>query len=89
MSDKIGASQLFEGQLNYAYRFRFEDAVLSLGFSTGIQTFKIKDVEDDIFIDLDDELLNDAIDGILLFDGSAGLYGEVDEKLFFGVSFQT
>ncbi|HJW31042.1 MAG TPA: PorP/SprF family type IX secretion system membrane protein [Saprospiraceae bacterium] len=87
MSDKIGVSQLFEGQLSYAYRFSFSDAVISLGFSTGLQTYKIKDIHNDAFLNLDDELLNDVADGIVLFDGSAGLYGEVDKKLFFGVSF--
>jgi type IX secretion system PorP/SprF family membrane protein len=86
-SDKVGAAQVFEGQLNYAYRFAFDDAVISVGLSTGLQTFKIKDTQNDPLIDPNDPLLNEAIDGYMLFDGSAGVYGEVDEKLFFGVSF--
>ena len=82
MSDKVGVGQLFEGQLSYAYRFAFDDAVLSIGLSTGIQTYKI-DAQDDDLVDPDDILLQEAIDGYLLFDGSAGVYGEIDKKLFF------
>lgn len=87
MSDRIGAAQVFQGQLNYAYRFRFEELMLSVGLSTGLQTFKLKDTQDDPLANPDDPLLQEGIDGYLLFDGSAGVYGEVDEKLFFGISF--
>ena len=38
-------------------------------------------------LDPTDLLLNEAIDGYMLFDGGLGVYGEVDENLFFGVSF--
>jgi type IX secretion system PorP/SprF family membrane protein len=86
-SDRIGAAQMFEGQLSYAYRFLFDDAVISVGLSTGLQTFKITDIQDDPYLDLNDELLQEGLDGFLLFDGSAGVYGEVDKKFFFGVSF--
>jgi type IX secretion system PorP/SprF family membrane protein len=86
-SDRVGVAQVFEGQLNYAYRFGFDDAVISVGLSTGLQTFKIKDTQNDPLLDPNDELLNEAIDGYLVFDGSAGVYGEIDEKLFFGISF--
>ena len=86
MSDKVGVGQLFEGQLSYAYRFTLDDAVLSIGLSTGIQTYKI-DLENDPIVNQNDVLLQEAIDGYLLFDGSAGLYGEIDKKLFFGLSF--
>lgn len=86
MSDKVGVGRLFEGQLSYAYRFAFDDAVLSIGLSTGVQTYKI-DAQGDDLVDPDDILLQEAIDGYLLFDGSAGVYGEIDKKLFFGVSF--
>lgn len=55
--------------------------------SAGLQTHKIVDVQNDPFIDITDPLLNEAIDGYMLFDGGLGVYGEVDERLFFGVSF--
>ncbi len=87
MADKIGAGQLAGAQLNYAYRFSFEDVTLSVGLSTGLQTFKIKGTGKDPLVVGDDPLLQEAVDGYLLFDGAAGVYGEVDKKLFFGVSF--
>ncbi len=87
LSDHIGASQILQGQLNFAYRLIFPDAVIGLGLSTGIQNFKITDTQNDALIDPTDVLLNEAIDGYLIFDGSVGVYGEVDKKLIFGVSF--
>lgn len=87
LSDRIGVAQLFHGQLNYSYRFKFDNAVIGVGLSTGIQNFKVTDVQNDPLIDQTDVLLNEAIDGYLLFDGSAGIYGEIDQKLIFGVSF--
>jgi type IX secretion system PorP/SprF family membrane protein len=87
LSDHVGASQLFHGQLNYSYRFILDNAVIGLGLSTGLQNFTITDTQDDPIIDPSDPLLNEAIDGYLLFDGSFGVYGEVDKKFIFGVSF--
>jgi type IX secretion system PorP/SprF family membrane protein len=87
LSDQVGVSQLIHGQLNYAYRFAFDKTILSVGLSTGLQTYKITDTQNDPLLDPTDVLLNEAIDGYLLFDGSAGLYGEVDKRFFFGISF--
>ena len=86
-ADKVGVSNLFEGQLNYAYRFDIDDVSLSIGLSTAIQTYHITDVANDPNIDQSDILLAEAIDGYTLFDGSAGVYGEANKKFFFGVSF--
>ena len=87
LSDRIGVNQLFHAQLNYSYRFKFENAIIGVGLSTGIQNYKVTDVTDDPFLDLTDELLNEGIDGFLLFDASAGIYGEINKKLIFGISF--
>ena len=87
VSDRVGVGQLTHGQINYAYRFKMDNVVLSLGLSTGLETYKITDTQDDPLVDPTDILLNEAIDGYLLFDGSVGVYGEANEKLFFGVSF--
>jgi type IX secretion system PorP/SprF family membrane protein len=86
-ADKVGVSNLFEGQLNYAYRFDFDNVMLSIGLSTALQTYHLSDVGSDPNVDQTDILLQEAIDGYTLFDGSAGVYGEVDKKFFFGVSF--
>lgn len=87
LTDHVGVAQLLHAQLNYAYRFTFSNAVVGVGFSTGIQHFRITDVQNDPLIDDSDELLNAGIDGYLLFDGSAGIYAEVDKKFIFGLSF--
>lgn len=87
MTDRIGVSRLFHGQINYAYRFQFDNAKVSVGLSTGLQNFKVTDIQGDPFVDIGDELLNEALDGILLFDGSVGFYGEVENKFLFGLSF--
>src|SRR5690606_30891665 len=72
-------------QLNYAYRFMFDNAKISVGLSTGIQNFKVTKTDDPL-IDPDDPLLNAAQDGYLLFDGSFGAYGEIDDRFIFGIS---
>ncbi len=87
LSDHIGVSQLFHAQLNYAYRITFNNAVVGVGLSTGLQNFRITGIGQDSLIDPTDPLLVEAIDGYLLFDGSAGIYAEVDKKLIFGISF--
>ncbi len=86
-SDKVGVSNFFEGQLNYAYRFTFSNVMLSVGLSTAVQTYNISSVQNDPNVDQTDILLQEAINGYTLFDGSAGIYGEADKKFFFGVSF--
>jgi type IX secretion system PorP/SprF family membrane protein len=60
--------------------------MMSVGISTGLETNSIKETNNDPLIDPTDELLNEAIDGYLLFDGGFGVYGEVDKKFIFGVS---
>ncbi len=87
LSDQVGVSNLIHGQLNYAYRFDFDNAMISVGLSTGLQTYKISETQDDELLDPADILLQEAIDGYTLFDGSVGAYGEVNEKFFFGISF--
>ena len=87
MTDQVGVGQTSYGQLNFAYKLDLNDVKLGIGISAGLETFKIKDIRDDQLIDPTDVLLNEALDGYMLFDGSVGLYGEVKEKLFFGISF--
>lgn len=87
LSDKIGVNQLFHAQLNYSYRFQLDNAVIGVGLSTGIQNYRVNGIEDDVLLDFSDELLAEGMDGFLLFDGSAGIYGEINNKLLFGISF--
>ncbi len=87
LSDQVGVSRLFHGQINYAYRLNLNTAKISFGLSTGLQNFKVTDIQNDPLINPNDPLLKEAADGYLIFDGSAGIYGEIDEKFVFGISF--
>ncbi|MEO6131634.1 MAG: PorP/SprF family type IX secretion system membrane protein [Saprospiraceae bacterium] len=87
LSDHVGVTQLFHAQLNYAYKFIFNNAIVGVGLSTGLQNFRVTDTQNDPQIDPTDPLLNEAIDGYLLFDGSAGAYAEIENKFIFGISF--
>lgn len=87
MTDQVGVARTNFGQLNFAYKLDMDDVKLSFGIAAGLQTFKISDIRDDQLIDPTDVLLNEALDGYMLFNGSFGVYGEVEEKLFFGLSF--
>lgn len=87
LSDQIGVTQILQGQLNYSYRFILDNAVIGVGLSTGLQNFHVKGTEGDDQIDHSDPLLNEGIDGYLLFDGSAGVYAELDKRFILGISF--
>ncbi len=87
LTDKVGVGQTNYGQLNFAYKLDLNDVMLGIGISAGVESFKITDIRDDQLVDPTDVLLNEGQDGYMLFNGAIGLYGEVKEKLFFGVSF--
>ena len=85
--ESIGKQRSFEGSVNWAYRFEADDFDFGAGLSVGMQQLRLASVADDPFIDDTDELLAQALDGVMLFDASFGLYGEYDDRLFFGLSF--
>jgi type IX secretion system PorP/SprF family membrane protein len=85
-AERIGRIRSFQGTLSYAYHLVAEDYKIGIGITTGIQQLRLSS-EFDPFLDDTDELLNEALDGVMLFDASFGVYGEYDESLFFGVSF--
>lgn len=87
LTDQVGVSRLFHGQINYAYRLTYNTAKISFGLSTGLQNFRVTGTQNDPLLDPGDLLLQAAQDGYLIFDGSAGVYGEIDEKFIFGISF--
>lgn len=87
LTETIGKLRTFQATVSYAYRLSVDQLDLGIGLSTGFQQLRLASVSDDPFIDTSDELLNEALDGVTLFDASFGLYGEVDERLLFGVSF--
>ena len=85
-AERIGRFRSFQGTINYAYRIVSESYNIGIGITTGIQQLGLSS-EFDPFLDDTDELLNEALDGVILFDASFGVYGEYNDALFFGVSF--
>ena len=87
LTEQIGKLRSFQAQANYAYQFTADAFNIGIGLSTGINQLRLASVSDDPFIDDTDQLLNEALDGVTLFDASFGIYGEYDESFFFGLSF--
>jgi len=85
-SESIGRFRSFQGTVNYAYRIRSDAYDIGIGISTGVQQLRLSS-EFDPFLDDTDELLNEALDGVILFDAAFGVYGEFNDAFFFGLSF--
>ncbi len=87
LTDRVGAYRQFMGAVNFAYRFGSDEWKFGAGLQAGFQQVRLDNVNEDPFIDGSDELLNEALDGVTLFDGSVGFHAEYDSAAFFGVSF--
>jgi len=87
LSDQIGPNRILNIQLNYAYKFKADLLDMGIGLSTGIQSFNLKDIGDDPFIQSGDILIAEALDGVQYFDASFGFYGTYDNTFKFGLSF--
>jgi type IX secretion system PorP/SprF family membrane protein len=86
-AERIGEYRSFQAQASYAYQFDVDMFHVGIGLSTGFQQLRLSSVSDDPLIDQTDEVLNEALDGVTLFDASFGIYGEHADGLLFGVSF--
>ena len=87
LSDRIGANNVLQFQLNYAYKFKADLLDMGIGLSTGLQSFKLVDVINNPLIEPGDILVAEGLDGVQYFDASFGLYGSYDESFQFGLSF--
>ena len=87
LTERIGKLRSFQASASYAYRFSADLFDFGIGLSTGFNQLRLSSVSDDPLIDDTDELLNSALDGVTLFDASFGIYGEYDERFYFGLSF--
>lgn len=83
------AAQLnrLKGQLNWAFRFNLSENVkMAAGFSAFYQQFKLDgvvNIEDYV----DDDIVNQYMEGINEFDASVGVFGSIRENTRFGLSF--
>ena len=85
-AERIGRFRSFQGTASYAYRIISDTYNIGIGVTTGFQQLRLSS-EFDPFLDDSDELLNEALDGVILFDASFGVYGEFNDAFFFGLSF--
>ncbi len=83
------AAQLnrLKGQLNWAFRFNLSENVkMAAGFSALYQQFKL---DGGVNVDdyLDDDIVNEYMEGVNEFDASVGFFGSIRENTRFGLSF--
>ncbi|TVR88908.1 MAG: type IX secretion system membrane protein PorP/SprF [Saprospirales bacterium] len=98
MDDRVGLGLIISGRefgverqlrtrLSYSYRFGGDDWKWSVGLSTELERFSLSN---DVFLsDLyepGDPIIEDAANGINYFDLSAGIYGEFQDRFFFGLA---
>lgn len=82
-SEKIGEQTTVRLQLNYAFRFRIQKAQIGLGLSTEFLRRNIAgSTLDNPTIDVNDEVLEDAVGGQSIFDASVGAHVLYDERFF-------
>ena len=75
-------------QLSYSGRYNFsEDFKGALGFSTEFHRTRItSNVLNNQLIEVGDNIVEDAIDGLRVFDVSVGIYGAFREKTYGGIT---
>ncbi|MCP4120664.1 MAG: type IX secretion system membrane protein PorP/SprF [Bacteroidetes bacterium] len=87
-SENIASISRQKIQLNYAFRYTVKEVKFTAGFSTEFQQMKLTNtiLNDDIY-DLGDLILEDALEGVNIFDASLGFYGTFKDRTFVGLSF--
>lgn len=90
LSENIAQLTRFRVNLNYAFRYHVNDFKFSAGFSTEFQQMRLANSvldQSDPLYDQGDFLVEEAVDGISIFDAALGFYGSVSDATYFGLSF--
>ncbi len=89
LSENIGSIQRTQFQLNYAFRYQFnEDVKVGMGFSTEFQTMRLANsVGDNPLVEQEDGIVGEYMDGVKIFDATLGFYGTIRERTHIGLSF--
>lgn len=88
LSENIASMNRIRMQLNYAFRFEFDDIKLAGGFSTEFHTMRLNaSAASNTFSDPGDPLLANFMDGQKIFDVSLGFFGSFKEKGYVGLAF--
>ncbi|MEL6866571.1 MAG: PorP/SprF family type IX secretion system membrane protein [Bacteroidota bacterium] len=88
-TENVASMTFYRAQLNFAFRYEMNDFDISAGFATQFHRMRVDNegFTTSTLYDLDDDLLNLAMDGERVFDASLGAYGTYKEDVFFGISF--
>ena len=88
LSENIGSLARLRFQLNYAFRYEAEKVKLALGFSTEFSSMRLQNsTVDNPFYEEGDEVLEEFMDGLQIFDATLGLYASFNKQTFVGLSF--
>jgi len=89
LSEDIGNTSRLRFQLNYAFRYQFNNVKIGAGFSTEFHTFKVDNsVRQNPFYQPGDLILDEAIGGNKIFDAALGFWATFNDQTFVGLSFQ-
>ncbi len=88
-AETFGATNRYRALLSYAYQIKGEAYNIGFGLTTEFHQFNLStgSVFGNDLIDAGDDILNDAANGATYFDVNFGVYGELQEKFIFGLSF--
>ena len=83
-SEQIASIKRNKAQVNYAYHFDVNRFKIGAGMSGEFQSDRIVGVSSDPLTAQNDEILNDAQDGLKTFDVSFGIFAQSEDGLYFG-----
>ncbi len=88
-TENIASITFYRAQASFAFRYNINDLDFAVGFSAQFHRMRVEN--DGIGLSsiyaINDEVLNQAMDGEKVFDASLGAYGTYKEDVFFGLSF--
>ncbi len=86
-TENVAGLTRFRGQLSYAFQYQVNDFDMAFGMSTEVHKTSIDNsVVNSVLFDVDDDVVNRAIDGQTEFDATIGVYGSYKDRIFFGVA---
>ncbi len=86
-TENIASFTRYRMQLSYAFRYNIKDVELGFGMSTEFHRTRLSSsVFDNPLYDVGDLTIEEGVDGIRTFDASFGVYAELPEGTYFGLS---
>lgn len=88
LSENIASTQRLRLQLNYAFRFESGVMKAGIGFSTEFHTVKLANsVMSGQFYQPNDFLIEEAVDGLRIFDAALGAYALFNDQTYINLAF--